>query len=189
MESRIEQAFKAVPRVEFLPDELKHLADIDAPIAIGYGQTNSQPYTVATMLKLLDPKDGEHILDVGSGSGWTSGLLSYLVGDSGKVVAVELVEELVDFGSKNCQKLGINTPKFHQAKDNVLGWPEDAPYDRILVSAAASNSVPESLLKQLEPGGRLVIPIDNDIWVVDKDSKEELSITKHHGFGFVPLIN
>lgn len=183
---RINQALQQTPREEFLPSKIKAMAEIDAPIPIGYGQTNSQPYTVKKMLEWLGAGPGETVLDVGSGSGWTTALLSNIVGDKGKVIAVERIPELVQFGKENCQKLELGNVEFHQA-GKKFGWPKQAPYKRILVSAAPSK-LPAELIDQLELGGRMVIPVQNDIIVIDKDEQGQVSKTEHSGFAFVPLL-
>ena len=186
MISRIDKAFGAIKRADFLPDESKARADIDAPISIGFGQTNSQPSTVQMMLEWLDPGRGEKVLDVGSGSGWTSALLAYLVGSSGRVYAVEKVPELVKFGTANCRRAGIRNIQFFGAV-SAIGLPDFAPYNRILVSAVA-NELPPELPAQLVAGGRLVIPIKNSVYVIDKNSDGSLESTEYPGFIFVPLI-
>src|ERR1051325_8765025 len=115
----IERAFKSVPREHFLPAELRGHVNIDAPLPIGFGQTNSQPTTVRLMLEWLEPEPGNKILDVGSGSGWTSALLAKLVGPKGKVYAVELVPELVKFGQQNAAKLELRNLQFIQAGETL----------------------------------------------------------------------
>jgi len=186
MGSRIDKAIRALPRANFLPPSGADRAGINAPIAIGYGQTNSQPSTVIEMLRWLGAKPGAHVLDVGSGSGWTTALLSYIVGDTGDVVAVERIPELVDFGRKNCQRIGVQNVTFHQA-GSVLGWRELAPYDNILVSASASH-LPAELLDQLAAPGRLVIPVGNTVLEITKNHHGKLTRHEHPGYIFVPLI-
>src|SRR5258708_5095943 len=115
MDDRVDEAFQNVPRRNFLPPDLADRAAVDAPLPIGFGQTNSQPYTVGLMLEWLDVQPGNKILDVGAGSGWTTALLAYLTGPKGKVVAVEKVPELVEFGRENCTRLGIKHVEFHEA--------------------------------------------------------------------------
>lgn len=182
----LNEAFTLTPRTQFLTsDTIKH-ANEDRPLPIGYGQTNSQPSTVRAMLEWLDPKPGEHVLDVGSGSGWTSALLARLVGETGSVVAIELVPELVAFGKANCQSLGITTITFHEAGAH-FGWPAQAPYDRILVSASASR-LPSEIIGQLRPGGKLVIPINYSIHEITKCPDGGLDDIEHTGYTFVPLI-
>lgn len=183
---RLEEAFHAIDRTEFLPDEVKEQASLDVPLPIGYGQTNSQPSTVRMMLAWLDPEPGEKILDVGSGSGWTSALLAHLVGRTGKVYAVEKEPDLVTFGAENCKQAGVHNVRFFEAA-NVYGLPKFAPYARILVSAAA-NTVPQDLLDQLKIGGRLVIPVQNSVFVIDKAGESDYESIEHPGFAFVPLV-
>lgn len=183
---RIEQAFNRVPRSNFLPAAMQEQARQNRALPIGFGQTNSQPYTVECMLRWLDPAPGQKILDVGSGSGWTSALLSVIVGEKGTVYAVEKIPELVGFGRENCQRLGLTNVIFFEA-GKVLGLPQHAPYDRILVSASA-REVPSELLEQLKPFGRLVVPVRNDILEITKTTGEIETIT-HSGFVFVPLIS
>jgi protein-L-isoaspartate(D-aspartate) O-methyltransferase len=182
-------AFSEISRVEFLPKELESEADADTALPIGYGQTISQPLTVALMFELLDPMRGHKILDVGSGSGWTSALLSYIVGKKGKVVAVERNADLCNFGKNN-------TDKFNYVKDQVAeficadgskGYAKEAPYDRILVSAS-SECVPNELKDQLKIGGKIVIPILNSIWYMEKRENNEFYKEEYPGFSFVPLI-
>jgi len=144
---------------------------------------------VAFMLELLDPQRGQNILDVGSGSGWTTALLSYIVGDEGKVIGVERIKELKAFGEKNVDKFsfvkkGIAT---FVETDGSLGFPERAPYDRILVSAV-SYEVPEALKNQLKVGGKLVMPIRNSIVYLEKKGENDFYKEEFPGFYFVPLV-
>lgn len=184
--SSITDAFEAIDRSNFIPDEYKAEAKADAPLPIGYGQTISQPTTVRLMLTWLDVKPGNRVLDVGSGSGWTTALLSALSGKTGKVFAVELIPELVKQGKNNCERIGINNVEFLQAASEY-GLPKQAPYDRILVSASAKQ-LPAELIDQLKIGGILVIPVKNDILEITKKSPHEYETTTHPGFIFVPLI-
>ncbi|MBX4197014.1 protein-L-isoaspartate O-methyltransferase [Candidatus Saccharibacteria bacterium] len=183
---RIGQAFTKFDRVNFIPNEAKPMAQVDAPVPIGYGQTNSQPTTVEMMLEWLDVQPGDKVLDVGSGSGWTTALLSYLAGPKGEIYAVELVPELVEFGRENAERAGVKNAKFYQAGDQ-FGLPERAPFDRILVSASA-DKLPQVLIDQLKPGGKLVVPVHNDILEVIKDTNGKTHTKTHPGFVFVPLI-
>jgi protein-L-isoaspartate(D-aspartate) O-methyltransferase len=184
--SKLEEAFTIIKRDNFLPEELRKHAHIDRPLPIGYEQTNSQPYTVKLMLEWLDVRPGHKVLDVGSGSGWTTALLSYLVGAKGRVYAVERIPDLVTFGEKNCKNIGITNVEFSQAGP-ITGLPEKAPYDRILVSAA-SKEIPTQLIKQLKTEGKLVVPVNTDILEIKKQQSGLLSTTIHNGYVFVPLL-
>jgi protein-L-isoaspartate(D-aspartate) O-methyltransferase len=176
-----------VDRVDFVRLEDRGSTAEDEALPIGYGQTISQPYTVAFMLELLWPRVGEKILDVGSGSGWTTALLAAIVGPKGKVCGVERVPELVGFGRANLAKYTLPQAEILQA-GKELGLPEAAPFDRILVSAAAESSVPVRLVAQLKVGGILVMPVGEAIWCVEKLSGTQTRIEKHPGFVFVPLV-
>lgn len=179
----VNEAFRRMPRDLFLPDEQKPSQGMDVPVRIGFGQTNSQPSTVRQMLEWLEVEPGDKVLDVGSGSGWTTALLSSLVGLDGTVVAVEKVPEL--FGRTNCQNIGIENAEFHEALD-TYGWPALAPYDRILVSAAAED-LPQELVSQLKQHGKMVIPVRSSILEIEKHASG-LEINEHVGYVFVTLV-
>ena len=183
---RIEEAFRAVRRADFVTPELREKADIDAPLPIGFGQTISQPTTVKLMLRWLDAMPGDKVLDVGSGSGWTTALLAHIVGPEGTVYAVERIPQLVKFGRDNCRRLGIENVFFFQA-GREYGLRDRAPYVRILVSASA-RELPVELLKQLTVRGRIVIPVLYDVLEVTKTAEDEYRTMKHPGFEFVPLV-
>lgn len=182
-------AFSELGRIEFLPKELESQADADVALPIGYGQTISQPTTVAVMLELLEPQRGHKILDVGSGSGWSTALLSYIAGSKGKVIGIERVEKLLEFGKENVDKFGYikNGIADMRLGDGSQGVPEEAPFDRILVSADA-DSVPEELKKQLKVGGKMIIPVRNSVWYLEKKSEDDFYKEEYPGFAFVPLI-
>lgn len=177
-------AFLKIDRKDFVIEEYKRLSYIDTALPIGYEQTTSQPYTVAFMLELLGPMEGENILDIGSGSGWTTALLSHIVGKKGFVTGVEIVPELVKMGRENISKYDIKNVKIIQASKK-LGIPSKK-FDRILVSAAAKE-FPNELLKQIKLGGVIVIPVNNSIYRVYKEGKGKIKEEKHFGFSFVPL--
>ncbi len=183
---RVDQAFEAVERAAFMLPHLRQFSAVDEPAPIGHGQTISQPYTVRKMLEWLDVKPGQKVLDVGSGSGWTTALLAHLVGPKGKVYAVERVPELLEFGADNVKRLGIRNAKFFPAGDE-FGLPDEAPFERILVSASADR-LPKELVDQLKVGGKMVVPVHNDILEVTKTAKDKLDIKTHPGFVFVPLL-
>lgn len=183
----LDAAFTRAARINFLSPEQAGRAELDMPLPIGHGQTNSQPSTVRQMLLWLNARTGHNVLDVGSGSGWATALLSLLVGKNGKVTATEKVPELVEFGRANCQKLKLDNVEFHPAGPS-FGYPEHQPYQRILVSASAQE-VPPELIEQLAPGGRMVIPVKNSILVIDKDKAGKLHTEENPGFVFVPLLS
>ncbi|TSC75754.1 MAG: hypothetical protein G01um101430_248 [Parcubacteria group bacterium Gr01-1014_30] len=196
---RIIEAFRKVKRVDFLPEGTKDLAELNEALPIGFGQTISQPLVVAFMLELLEPQEGEKILDVGSGSGWTSALLGEIVGEKGKVFAVELVPELKEFGKKNAAKYGFvdrGVVEFVCA-DGSKGYEKEAPYDKILASAAVYphtkfgvgvRELPKAWKQQLKVGGRIVTPIENSIWLFVKKSEKKFQEKEYPGFAFVPLV-
>jgi len=186
---RIIEAFRQIKRVDFLPDDIKDLAELNEALPIGYGQTISQPLVVAFMIELLDPQPRDKILDVGSGSGWTSALLAEIVGEKGKVIAIDIIPELVEFGKKNVSKYNFlekGVAEFICA-DGSKGYQKEAPYDKILASASARN-LPPAWKEQLKVGGRIVTPIGNSIWLFIKKSPESFEEIEYPGFVFVPLI-
>jgi len=184
----VDGAFRTVKREHFLPPHLLRYSEDDVPLPIGYEQTISQPTTVRLMLCWLDVEPGHKVLDVGSGSGWTTAMLAYLVGEKGRVFATERIPELKTFGENNCKAQGFDNIEFHLTED-TLGLPEYAPYDRILVSAAAQQKVPLDLLAQLAANGKMVIPELFSVVEVKKNSVDEIDYRReHYGFSFVPLI-
>jgi protein-L-isoaspartate(D-aspartate) O-methyltransferase len=174
-------AFEAVPRAGFLPEPARHRASYDGPIDIGHGQTNSQPRTVERMLHLLDVRRGDHVLDVGSGSGWTTALLAHLTGPEGSVLGLEIIPDLVVTGSSHLAATGFTWAVIEQ----VMGRADAAPFDRILVSAAARR-LPEELVDQLGVGGRLVIPVRGTMLLVESTGTDR-RVTTHGIYRFVPL--
>ena len=179
----VADAFAAMPRRDFLPRSARRRARFDGPILIGAGQTNSQPRTVEDMLRLLDVHPGHRVLDVGAGSGWTTALLADLTGPTGSVRGVELEPDLVRFGGANLAATGQPWATIVAATPGVLGVPEHAPYDRILVSAGARR-LPQELVDQLGPEGRLVIPVAGTMLLVTNPGAE---VSEHGHYRFVPL--
>lgn len=182
----IAQAFKEIDRKDFVGISNLSTAYQDRPLSIGKGQTISQPSTVAFMLEKLDPKPGNTILDIGSGSGWTTALLGYLVGDKGKVIGLERIPELVSIGKNNLSKYHLKNAVIKRAGEEV-GLSKEGPYDKILVSAE-SDYLPIELIDQLKAGGRIVIPIQGAIEVVSKEADGSINQESYPGFIFVPLV-
>jgi len=177
----LDEAFAACPRTDFLPEDQRRFARLDRPLPIGWGQTNSQPTTVRNLLTLLDVRPGQRVLDVGCGSAWTTALLAHLVGPDGEVVGVEIVPGLVTFGRS---RLGERpNARVRQALPGVLGLPDGAPYDRILVSAEA-RTLPVPLLDQLADDGVLVVPVDGILLEVRQGPK----VIERGRYAFVPLV-
>jgi len=209
---RIIEAFQKIKRADFMPEDMKHLADLNEALPIGYSQTISQPLVVAFMLELLQPEPGDKILDIGSGSGWTTALLSEIVGGKslpagrqGKVIAIEIIPELKKIGEKNAAKYNFvesGIAKFICA-DGSKGYPNFAArpegvrpssaegltegFDKILASAE-SKELPNEWREQLKVGGRMVAPIQGSIWLFIKKSNKNFEEKEHPGFVFVPLI-
>jgi protein-L-isoaspartate(D-aspartate) O-methyltransferase len=185
VEDRVSQAFAATPRSWFLPRLARGRAAYDGPIQIGRGQTNSQPRTVAAMLRLLEVGPGDRVLDVGSGSGWTTALLAELTGSTGEVIGVELEPTLVEFGRANLARVARPWARIERALPGVLGWPDEAPYDRVLVSAQP-RALPQQLVDQVAVGGRLVIPVGGTMLLVRRTASGA-EVSEHGGYRFVPL--
>jgi len=183
--SAIIDAFNKIDRKNFVDLSLINRAHENNALPIGYGQTISQPTTVSIMLEQLQPQKGQSILDIGSGSGWTTALLSEIVGKKGHVIGLELISDLVKFGQQNINKYDFPQTKIIKANQQI-GLPNQQ-FDRILVSAT-SEILPYELLDQIKPGGIMVIPIQHSIIVVSKDTNNQITKKEIPGFVFVPLI-
>lgn len=189
---KVIQAFRHVKRSDFtVSGDLKEAGE-NRPLPIGQKQTISQPSTVAFMLELLQVQSGDKVLDIGSGSGWTSALLAFLVGDLGRVYAVERIEALKKFGQFNLRKYpDLSRRVAFVSADGSIGLEKESPFDKILVSAGAKE-IPNSLIKQLKPGGNLVIPVGSEalqsVFLLHKDLNNKLKIKEFPGFVFVPLV-
>ncbi|EKE10962.1 MAG: hypothetical protein ACD_15C00166G0010 [uncultured bacterium] len=189
MHQHIIDAFMEINRADFMSEGTAP-SDIyaDHAFPIGYGQTISQPSTVAFMFELLQPQLEEKILDVGTGSGWTTALLRYIVGERGYVYGTEIIPELVFFSHKNVAKYFDKSVAIAQASHDCFGDMAHAPYDRILVSAAATE-IPNDLIAQLKVGGVMVIPVGSDIAFIRKKTIDSYDCERHPGFAFVPLMS
>jgi len=188
---KVIKAMLTVPREEFVPANYRDYAYNDSPLPIGYGQTISAPHMVAIMTQALDPELGNKVLEVGTGSGYQAAVLAEIVGESGHVWTIERIKELVEFAKNNLGRLSYLRRVTVIHGDGSLGYSVAAPYDRIMVTAAAPE-IPDPLLKQLKIGGRLVAPVGNRYFqrlvIVTKESngkvKQEYSIP----CVFVPLV-
>ena len=187
-DSRVLSALRATPRHLFVPDHLKSRAYEDHPLPIGYGQTISQPYIVAYMTDLLRTTPDLTVLEIGTGSGYQAAILSPLVRD---VYTIEIVPELARSAAATLKRLGLKNVTVREG-DGYRGWPEKAPFDRILLTAAPPQ-VPQALIDQLKPGGRLVAPegegpFSQQIVVIDR--MKDGSLKRRHDLPviFVPMV-
>lgn len=186
-------AFDNIDRKDFVQPIDKDEAYGNYPLSIGFGQTISQPLTVAFMLELLQPQPGEKILDIGAGSGWQTALLAYCVkNNNGKVYAIERIKQLCDFGKTNVAKYNFIQKGIVEffCTDGSTGLSAKALFDKIILAAAAEK-IPEELKKQLKIGGRLVLPVgkyDQAIIKIDKVEERKFKEKQYPGFVFVPLV-
>lgn len=186
-------AFRKIDRAKFVPDDLKESAYLNIPLSIGKGQTISQPATVAFMLELLQPKEGDKIFDVGFGSGWQTALLAEIVGEKGEVFAVEVVPEVFEWGKKNIQQFGFKNVRLFLGS-GLVGIEEYGFFDKI-IAAAAGKKIQKVWKERLKVGGRLVLPVGNSLWLVVRKefftsggSAVGWEEQEFPGFVFVPLI-
>ncbi len=187
LSSRVIQALQQVPRHAFVPAELQYNAYANHPLPIGYGQTISQPYIVALMTELIRPREDAVVLEIGTGSGYQAAILAQLVK---RVYSLEIVPQLAELARERLQRLGYGNIEV-RAGNGHFGWPQHAPYDAILVTAAA-DSVPPALIEQLKPGGTLVIPVGSRfggqaLRVIDKDAHGRIEDRNVLPVMFVPL--
>lgn len=185
---KILEAFRAVPREEFLSEDYRDLAYGDHPLPIEAGQTISQPYIVALMIKAAEVKPGDKVLEVGAGSGYAAAVISRI---ASKVIAIERQSELVEVASERMRRLGYDNVRIVEG-DGTRGWPDEAPFDAILAAASGSH-VPPPWVEQLAEGGRIVMPVGDPGWVqklvkVTKGPAGNLITEDLGAVRFVPLI-
>ncbi|OLC08657.1 MAG: protein-L-isoaspartate O-methyltransferase [Gemmatimonadetes bacterium 13_1_40CM_66_11] len=187
---RVLTAMRWAPREWFLPPHLAGDAYSDAPLPIGNGQTISQPYVVALMTERLEPRRTHRILEIGTGSGYQTAILAYLAA-SGKIFTIERLPDLLVEAEERFRRLGLTNIETRLG-DGAAGWPEEAPFDGIIVGAAAPR-IPEPLTAQLAPGGRLVIPVGDlasqELVILERSPQGELLQRHAGGVRFVPLIS
>jgi protein-L-isoaspartate(D-aspartate) O-methyltransferase len=188
-DERVAEAMRKVPRHLFVPDELEKYAYDDAPLPIGEGQTISAPHMVAMMCEALGLSENHKVLEVGAGSGYHACVVAEIV-KRGQIFSIERVEKLADMARKNLAKANCTRIKVIVG-DGTEGYPAEAPYDRIFVTAGAPE-VPRPLIEQLKEGGRLLIPVGSrftqDLLQIDKLPGGELKKKSIGGCAFVPLI-
>ena len=187
IDKKVLDAIYIVPRHRFVSRIYRSMAYSDNPLPIGYGQTISQPYIVGLMTELLQVNRKHKVLEIGTGCGYQTAILSIL---SKKVITLEVLKSLSRKSFERLTKLGYKNIDFHCA-DGKNGWLKDAPYDRILVSAAP-KTVPEVLIEQLSPNGYMVIPVgslyDQFIHIITKNINGDVHIKKSTPVRFVPLV-
>ena len=189
LDPRVMGAMRDVPRDMFVPAAMRAAAFDNGPLPIGHGQTISQPYIVALMTALLQIEPDHHVLEIGTGSGYQTAILSRLAAE---VYTVEIVAELADGASQRFDELGYDNIKA-RIGNGYHGWSDHAPYEGIIVTAAAPH-IPMSLLDQLKSGGRMVVPVGQphghqELMLVEKNRQGEPGIRSVLGVAFVPLVD
>ncbi len=187
-DDNVESAFRDIPRHEFVPTSELNRAYHNEPLAIMKDQTISQPGVVSRMTEWLDLKDGQKILEIGTGSGWQTAILSYLVG-TGNVYSVERHSELVKFASENLEKFRLDNAHVILG-DGSLGYPKESPYDRIIITAACTE-IPLPLLEQLDENGLIIAPVGDSsqsLVLLKKTHEGIVEIKNQSNYIFVPLL-
>lgn len=187
-DERVEDAFRKIPRHEFVLESELDYAYENEPLPIMKSQTISQPGVVSRMTEWLDVKDGQNILEIGTGSGWQSAILSFLVG-TGNVYSIERHQELVKFAQKNLKKLKIDNVHVVLG-DGSMGYSKESPYDRIIITAACTE-IPSPLIDQLSENGLIIAPVGDasqSLVLLQKTSKGIIELKNESKYVFVPLI-
>lgn len=187
LDDKVIKALATVPRHEFVPENLQAVAYENRPLPIGYGQTISQPYLVAIMTNLMQVSENDRVLEIGTGSGYQIAVLAELVK---KAYSIEIIEPLGRQAKDRLQRLGYDNITL-KVGDGYYGWEEHAPFDAIMVTAAASH-IPPPLIKQLKPGGRMLVPVGSrfmvqELLLVQKSEKGKVSTRQLLPVAFVPL--
>jgi protein-L-isoaspartate(D-aspartate) O-methyltransferase len=180
----IKSAFCLIDRSDFVPQGYLDEAYEDYPLPIGFGQTISQPTTVAFMMELLDVRPDSQVLDVGSGSGYTTALLAAMASD-GEVLGIEIVPELAETGEDNLSKYDFSNASIEKGDSKTI-TEDGQKFDRILVSAAG-DEIPKNLFDALRPDGIMVVPVGQSVYKIVKRGEEEPQFFEYPGFAFVPL--
>ena len=188
LDPRVMEAVRRVPREEFVPADIRRSAFRDGALPVGHGQTISQPYIVALMTDLLELTDTSIVLEIGTGTGYQAAILSRL---AKQVYSIERIPELARAAQQRLSEMGYDNVET-RCSDGYLGWPEKAPFDGIVVTAAAPE-VPAVLLEQLKPGGRMVVPIGlpyshQELILVTKDAHGKTDTHDILGVAFVPMV-
>lgn len=189
LNERVMHAMATVQRDEFVPDSMKRAAFDNGPLPIGHGQTISQPYIVALMTDLLETRPEHEVLEIGTGSGYQTAVLSILCE---AVYSMDLIPALAAAAEKRLRRMGFSNV-FIRSGNGYQGWPEHAPYDGIIVTAAAPQ-IPQALVEQLKPGGRLVIPVglpymNQELMLVTKEAEGHTNVQSVLGVAFVPMVD
>ena len=189
LNKRVMHAMATVQRDEFVPDSMKRAAFDNGPLPIGHGQTISQPYIVALMTDLLETRPEHEVLEIGTGSGYQTAVLSILCE---AVYSMDLIPALAAAAGERLRRMGFSNV-FIRSGNGYQGWPEHAPYDGIIVTAAAPQ-IPQALVEQLKPGGRLIIPVglpymNQELMLVTKEAEGHTNVQSVLGVAFVPMVD
>ncbi|MEM2878093.1 MAG: protein-L-isoaspartate O-methyltransferase [Candidatus Hadarchaeales archaeon] len=187
---KVIDAFRKVPRHEFVHESLRNSAYTDQPLPVGYGQTISAPSMIAIMMESLDFRKNQRVLEIGTGSGYNAALIAEVVGKKGLVVTIERIKELAKRAEQTLADTGYENVRV-LVGDGTCGYEDGAPWDRIIVTACAPR-IPQPLVKQLADRGKIGVPVGEQYamqtWTVGEKKSGELKISEHGGCSFVPLV-